>query len=224
MDGMPETEKGEANRPLPRSLPRTEILITLPTLVISIALAYFSFVQADASRKMQESETWPYVSYGTSNSSPEVKDEISFSLSNDGVGPARLKEMELLYKGKPMRDPVDFLRACCAATARAVSKNLTYTTEDIDGVLRPGEQRRFIRFAKTDENAPLWNQLNEERWKISVRTCYCSIFDDCWVFDSLKGEPDEVKACPADWTKFGENNHIQPTVSTSAKAKESLAP
>jgi len=87
MDEAPEPEKGRADRPLLRSLLRTEILVTLPTLVISLALAYFSFVQADASRKMQRTETWPYVSYGTDNSSPEVKDEISFSLSNDGVGP-----------------------------------------------------------------------------------------------------------------------------------------
>ena len=46
-----------------RALLSAQILVTLPTLVISLALAYFSFVQADASRKMQRTETWPYVSY-----------------------------------------------------------------------------------------------------------------------------------------------------------------
>jgi len=179
-----------------------EILVALSTLVISIALAYFSFVQADASRKMQRTETWPYVSYGTDNSSPEVKDEISFSLSNDGVGPARLEGMEFIYGGRPMRDPLEFIRKCCAAEAGAVAKNLTFTTSRVDGVLRPGEKRSFIRLAKTDQNAALWNKLNAERWKVTVRSCYCSIFDDCWVFDSRKQRPNEVKACPADWTKF----------------------
>jgi len=198
------------------------MLITLPTLVISLALAYFSFVQADASRKMQRTETWPYVSYGNDNSSPEVKDEISFSLSNDGVGPARLQEMEFIYAGKPMRDPLEFVASCCAAAAKAVAKNLTYTTDRVDGVLRPGEKRSFIKLAKTDENVSLWNRLNDERWKVVVRTCYCSIFDDCWVFDSGKGQPDEVKICPANWTKFGEHPNLRPTA--AAMAKESLAP
>ena len=223
---MDETTEIEAkrDRPLLRALLRTEILITLPTLVISIALAYFSFVQADASRKMQRTETWPYVSYGTDNSSPQVKDEISFNLSNDGVGPARLEEMEFLYNGKPMRDPANFIRNCCSATVRTVGKNLTYTTESVDGVLRPGEKRGFMRLAKTDENAALWNQLNDERWKVVVRTCYCSIFDDCWVFDSDKGQPDEVKSCPADWTKFEELPNVRPAAIAAAKAKESLAP
>jgi len=218
---MPEIE-AKRDRPFLRSLLKTEMLITLPTLVISLALAYFSFVQADASRKMQRTETWPYVSYGTDNSSPEVKDEISFSLSNDGVGPARLQEMEFIYAGKPVRDPLEFVASCCAAAAKAVAKNLTYTTDRVDGVLRPGEKRSFIKLAKTDENVSLWNRLNDERWKVVVRTCYCSIFDDCWVFDSSKGQPDEVKVCPANWTKFGEHPNLRPTA--AAMAKESLAP
>jgi len=199
-----------------RSLLTVQMLATLSTLVISLVLAYFSFVQADASRKMQRTETWPYVSYETDNSSPEVKDEISFSLSNDGVGPARLDEVELFYRGKAMRDPPEFILNCCAAEAHAVGKNLTYTTDRVDGVLRPGEQRKFMRLAKTDKNAVLWNALNVERWKVTVRTCYCSIFDDCWVFDSAKRNPDQVKACPADWKKFEERPNVRP--SSAAKS------
>lgn len=198
--------------------------MTVTTLVISLALAYATFVQADAARKSQISQTWPYVSYGTDNSSPDVKYEISFSLANDGVGPARLDEMEFRYAGKPMRDPLEFIQACCAATAKAAAKNLTLTTDRVDGVLRPGEKRNFIRLAKTDENDPLWNQLNDERWKVVVRTCYCSIFDDCWVFDSRRKRPDEVNVCPADWTRFEERPTSRATIAGPAKAKESLAP
>jgi hypothetical protein len=209
MDEGTEAENRALDRPLRRSLLRIEVLITLPTLVISVALAYFSFVQADASRKMQRTETWPYVSYGTGNSSPDRKDEISFSLSNDGVGPARLQEMEFVYNGRPMAGPLEFFRDCCAAAART-AKTLSFATDQVDGVLRPGEKRDFIRLAKTDDNAVLWQRLNGERWKVVVRTCYCSIFDDCWVYDSRKGQPDEVKACPADWKKFGKDPNELP--------------
>lgn len=210
MDDAPKPREPAVDKPLARSLLRTEILVTLPTLMISIALAYFSFVQADASRKMQRTETWPYVSYGTDNSSPQVKDEISFSLSNDGVGPARLEEMEFIYNGKPMHSPLEFVIDCCGPAAKAAGNHLIYTTDRVDGVLRPGEKRSFIRLAKTEYDTALWDQLNAERWKVAVRTCYCSIFDDCWVFDSRKGEPDEVKVCPADWTRFGEHPDERP--------------
>jgi hypothetical protein len=202
MDDTPEQSEPRTNKPLRQWLLKTEILITLPTLIISLALAYFSFVQADASRKMQRTETWPYVSYGTDNSSPEAKYEISFSLSNDGVGPARLEAVEFLYNGKPMHNPLEFISKCCAAEARASAENLTFTTDRVDGVLRPGDKRSFIRLAQTEHNKPLWDKLNKERWKVFVRSCYCSIFDDCWVFDSRMSKPDEVKNCPADWAKF----------------------
>ncbi|HEY4071417.1 MAG TPA: hypothetical protein VGM04_07670 [Sphingomicrobium sp.] len=205
MDDAPKRDKPDEPRLGLRSLLNAQILVTLPTLVISIALAYFAFVQADASRKMQRTETWPYVSYGTDNSSPEVKDEISFSLSNDGVGPARLEEMEFLYGGRPMSNPIEFIRDCCTA-----DKTLVFTTDRVDGVLRPGENRKFIRLAKSDENVATWERLNKERWKVVVRTCYCSIFDDCWVFDSSKTRPDPVKACPADWLKFAEQPNPSP--------------
>ncbi|HEX5238181.1 MAG TPA: hypothetical protein VFW39_06940 [Sphingomicrobium sp.] len=201
MNERNDLEKASLNRSVLRALLRTEVLVALPTLVISIALAYFSFVQADASRKMQESGTWPFISYGTGNSSPNGKDVISFSISNDGVGPARLKEMELVYEGKPVADLRQFILACCAVAANGI-KDLSFATNAVDGVLRPGEERNFISFAKTHDNAALWDRLDGERWKVVVHSCYCSIFDDCWVLDSRKEDPDQVKACPANWTKF----------------------
>ncbi|MFL6731727.1 MAG: hypothetical protein ACJ8EP_05225 [Sphingomicrobium sp.] len=184
-----------------RWLSSSEILVTLPTLVISLALAYFSFVQADAARKMQRSGTWPYVSFDTGNISPEGKAEISFNLSNDGVGPARLEGMEFIYRGRPMSSPLQFLHECCGG-----DNKLALTTSGVGGVLRPGEKRTFISLAKNDVNAAIWNKLNNERWKVTLRTCYCSIFDDCWFFDNSKARPDAVEVCPAEWATFEERS------------------
>ena len=106
----------QPTKPLPERLLKylpalmiSHMFITVPTFVISLALAYATFVQADATRKIQLSETWPYISYGTSNISDEGAEEISFKLGNDGVGPARLKQLEFLYDGQPMKNPRQFL-------------------------------------------------------------------------------------------------------------------
>ena len=209
MEEAPEPEKARTSR-LPewlRWLTSSQIIVTLPTLVISLALAYFSFVQADASRKMQRSGTWPYVSFETSNTSPDGKSEISFNLANDGVGPARLEAMEFVYRGKPMSTPLQFVHDCCAG-----STPLAFISSGVGGVLRPGEKREFIKLTKTDQNAAVWNRLNDERWNVVVRTCYCSIFDDCWVFDSRDDKPQPVAVCPADWTKFAEHPNKRPAV------------
>ena len=121
------------------------------------------------------------------------------SLTNNGVGPARLEAMQFFYNGKPMANPRDFLNLCCAWNS-----NFVFMSEPVTGVLRPGQQTKFIRLARTDANSAIWERLNAERWKVVVRSCYCSVFDDCWVADNRKKRPEPVKSCPANWTTFDE--------------------
>ena len=177
----------------------SHIFVTVPTFIISIALAYATFVQADATRKIQMSETWPYVGYGTSNARPDGTREISMVLQNNGVGPARLEKMEFLYNGKPMANPRQFLSECCAGDAK-----FAFMSSPVTGVLRPGEKTEFIRFLRTDETQAIWDKLERERWKVVVRSCYCSIFDDCWIFDNRQQRPQQVDVCPANWKTFDE--------------------
>ena len=198
---VPQQDKSIAER-LIKYLPVFVIshaLVTIPTFIISIALAYATFVQADATRKIQMSETWPSISYGTSNALPDGTKEISLVLQNNGVGPARLEQMEFLYKGKPMPNPREFLRACCAG-----EQKFSFMSSPVRGVLRPGEKTEFIRLAKTEENAAIYDKLDIERWSVVVRSCYCSIFDDCWISDNRRERPQPVEACPADWRTFDE--------------------
>jgi hypothetical protein len=175
--------------------------VTVPAFVISMALAYATFVQADATRKMQQSESWPYVSYGTSDITDEGVEEISFKLGNDGVGPARLKQLEFRYDGRPMKSPRKFLQTCCGDPREHPTP---FMSSKFEVVLRPGEVTSFIRLVKRPDNNAVWNRLEIERWKVAVRACYCSIFDDCWVLDSRVPDPSPVKKCPADWARFEE--------------------
>lgn len=177
------------------------LLVSVPTFVISLVLAYATYVQADATRKMQQSGAWPYVSYGTSDINDEGEDEVSFVLGNDGVGPARLKQLEFRYDGKPMESPRHFLQTCCGDSRE---RPTPFMSSKFEVVLRPGEATQFIRLTKSPENLAVWNSLEVERWKVAVRACYCSIFDDCWVLDSRKADPEPVKSCPAGWAKFEE--------------------
>ena len=201
MEPVSSPEKARPER-LVKFLPifiLSHALITIPTFIISIALAYATFVQADATRKIQMSETWPYVSYGTSNTRSDGTQEITMILQNNGVGPAQLEQMEFLYDGKPMANPREFLNLCCGWNSK-----FTFMSEPVTGVLRPGQETNFIRLTRTEQNAAIWDKLNTERWKVVVRSCYCSIFDDCWVFDNRRKRPQSVKECPTNWKTFDE--------------------
>lgn len=178
-------------------------VIGLPALIASLALAYFAFVQADATQKMQTGGAMPFVTIGSSNVDDTGKPDISLSLTNNGVGPAILGPIEIRYRGKPVASPTELLEACC--TDRSAT-GLSFATSPSTGVaIRPGESLRFIGLPRTPANEATWQRFQHERWRLSIRSCYCSIFNDCWIAEGMQGIPRPVKQCPADWSLYRED-------------------
>ena len=179
----------------------SHFLIGAPALLISLGVAYATFVQAEATKKMQQADAWPFISYGTSNVNEKDERVISLSLANNGVGPALLGPIEVRYNGKPVADPVDLLRKCCGSELRGLSMS----TSPSSGIVVPArESVHFMRLAETPENKALWSRFEKERWKLQVRSCYCSIFDECWVIEGSQAKPKAVPICPTDWARFRE--------------------
>lgn len=178
-------------------------LIGLPALIASLALAYFAFVQADATQKMQTGGVMPFVTFGTSNGDEEGNQDIALTLTNNGVGPAILGPIEIRYEGKPVSTPIDLLEACCTETG---ARPLRFSTSPSTGIAaRPGETIKFISFPRTPASEKIWQRFNKERWKLKVRACYCSIFNDCWVTEGMQGLPKAVNKCPANWSLYRED-------------------
>ncbi|WP_137753930.1 hypothetical protein [Sphingopyxis sp. L1A2A] len=152
---------------------------------------------------MQTGGAMPFVTFGTSNVDDEGKADISLSLTNNGVGPAILGPIEIRYRGKPVANPIALLDACCSGGEATA---LSFATSPSTGVaLRPGESLRFLGLPRTPANEATWQAFNKERWKMSVRSCYCSIFNDCWITEGMQGLPRQVKTCPADWSLYRED-------------------
>lgn len=217
MSDMPNREAApEPARPAPdaaavgtrllRYLPLITIahfLIGLPALIASLALAYFAFVQADATQKMQTGGVMPFVTFGTSNGDEEGNQDIALTLTNNGVGPAILGPIEIRYEGEPVSTPIDLLEACCTETG---ARPLRFSTSPSTGIAaRPGETIKFISFPRTPASEKIWQRFNKERWKLKVRACYCSIFNDCWIIEGMQGLPKPVKQCPANWSLYLED-------------------
>ncbi|WP_375287154.1 hypothetical protein [Sphingomonas sp.] len=178
------------------------LAVGAPTLIISLIVAYGTYVQAQATQRMQQAAAWPFVAYGTSNYTPDGKHRINLTLQNNGVGPALLGPIELRYRGKVMRGPRELLEACCGYH-RGERMQLT-TAPPTDVVLRPGESIAFMELADVPANARLLPRLETERWKVQVRSCYCSIFDECWTIDGIQSRPKPVETCPANWVTYKE--------------------
>jgi hypothetical protein len=42
----------------------------------------------------------------------------------------------------------------------------------------------------------LWRALNQERWKLDLEVCYCSLLENCYITEK-PGQVQSVSQCPA---------------------------
>lgn len=175
------------------------LLIGLPALAISIGVAYFTFVQAEATEKMQVAGVWPRVTYTTSNRDADGNAVVGMSLINKGVGPAQIRGLEIRYEGKSYAGFRELLSACCSDDPAALSLGMSTVHGE---VLRPGEEMPFAQLSRTEETAPAWERFDKERLKLTINTCYCSVFGDCWIAYDTAPDPQPVDHCRADWVQY----------------------
>src|SRR3546814_13379852 len=80
---------------------------------------------------------------------------------------------------------------CTEAGARA----LRFSTSPSTGIaVRPGETIEFVSLPRIPATEKVWQTFNKERWKLKVRACYCSIFNDCWLTEGMQGLPKDRKS------------------------------
>lgn len=200
-------ERAQAHQPpalnrLLRYLPvlaLANVFIAAPAMLLSGVLAYFTFVQAEATEKMQVASVWPRVTYNNFNQQNENGGKIAISLSNKGVGPAIIEGLQVRYRDHAFGNPRALLDACCGAKG----EKLAIGHGSVRGeVLRPGEEAMVTQLAARGSPAEVYRRFNSERLRLEISTCYCSVFGDCWVDDGVASKPRPVAQCPADWVQF----------------------
>ncbi len=180
------------------------IVVSVISLFLAIHHGQVMKEMADANARMVTATSWPWVSVGTSNLSDSGAHEISLSVVNKGIGPARIQGVEMRYGDKQLAHAAELLELCCSAK-REPGKPPKFMdiTSGVNGeVLRPGERIDLLRVPEQNSEPEAWAQLNRERFKVALRICYCSVFDECWTTRADSNEVDKVQACPAEWKKF----------------------
>lgn len=169
-----------------------------PALLISLVVAYGTFVQAGATQRMQQAAAWPFMAYQTGNYTADGQRLVNLSLTNNGLGPAIIGAVEVSFRGRALRSPVDLLTACCGY--REGQAMQLRTSAIVNVALRPTEEVMFMSLPAVTANAGMVDRFDAVREQIKVRACYCSIFDDCWTIEGSQVQPRPVKACPDNWT------------------------
>lgn len=178
-----------------------EIIIAACVVVISIASLFVAVYQSMVMERTMKASVWPLVQYAHGNASEEtLEPEISLEIHNRGIGPAHLRRVDIFWNGERYQRIQDFIIDCCVNAedrdqGRVELRELLngesfgYVTSPVnDVILSAGEEVEFFIFpGPTDPDVhAIWESVDDARWQISLRICYCSVFEDCWVLDTAQ--------------------------------------
>src|SRR5437773_6799887 len=113
-----------------------------------------------------------------------------FSLDNWGLGPAQLKWFEVTVDGKPQRTWREVLNTL------GVAKNVAFQQSiPARGILmQPGKIGQSTDILSVPRGAPT-EALIKARDRLTLRACYCSLYEECWLATSDRAAPEQRSSC-----------------------------
>lgn len=191
-----------------------DVVVAISALSISVASILVARDTSQTMERLAHASFWPFLQLGSGNVSDEGQHEIAFGVENVGTGPARIHRFDVQVDGQPIQTSghllTNILNACCEAEFRAaVDANdgvivAVYGSEVSSPVanrfLEPNGDITAARWPRTEANRALWTTLDQARQtgRITMSTCYCSVFDECWVARSDTFPPEQVDSCAAE--------------------------
>ncbi len=157
---------------------RTESLVALCAVTISIATLFVYLYQAHIMQKQQHTSVWPYVEWLYNN----ANDQFSITVTNKGIGPAIVTHVEMKLDNKVIADNFELYRTLLGTTRFEVVNS----TLD-DRVISPGETIELFHIydkhkARAIDSLLIWNSSPHT---FSLSICYCSVYGDCWTSDGI---------------------------------------
>ena len=205
----PEAAPRRASRPPFMNRHWTEIVPSVFAVIISVISLWIAIDTDITNRQLVAEAAWPFVRIYNSAHDPDGRPALSLTISNAGIGPAKIETLEVFWKGKAYRDSDDLLKACCgykrgAGQSGGDTSHALSTSEAAGTVLRAGEAVPIIRYVRTPDNAAFYSTFGAARDKITYRICYCSVFDECWLSGGNNVHPQTAKTCPTPAVPYDE--------------------
>jgi hypothetical protein len=182
-----------------------DMVLALSAMFVSVISLIVAVEHGRTMDRLVTANSWPFVQFATHNLDEHDSPMVRLVLTNEGIGPARIETFELWWNGQPMSSPKALMDACCLTSPveRAQQQASTmFVGAAAPNILRAGEHVDFFGVAGNQHNADLFDKLNVERDKITVRVCYCSVFDECWRSSGETTRTDRVAACPTPAVPF----------------------
>ena len=164
------------------SFKRPDMIIALSALLVSLVTAAASIHSAMTNRQYARASLWPNLIVGMSYNDTG----FSYLAMNRGTGPAKLEYMQVKLAGKPIK------------TWQELSQHLPGTVKNIEqsqlvGNTITANQVLAGFVLKSPDNAKAMYELAD---KVEITTCYCSVYDECWMYSEKNNHAEPIEACP----------------------------
>jgi hypothetical protein len=169
-----------------------DLIIGGTAVFLSCISVFIAVHHGQTMEKLVEANSWPSLSVTSSNvNEAGTADDITFDLANNGVGLARVDTLQIFYKGVRQTSFPELLKTCCDTKGQKIS--YAYSSI-VDQVVPARTTIHFVRLPHATSPA-LWDAFNKARTQVNVLTCYCSVFEECWISDTRARRPERVTQC-----------------------------
>jgi hypothetical protein len=164
--------------PEPPNRWRPELLFSIASLVVSMCAFGAAAMQTYLMQRQQYATVWPYLELRISISGNEG---FAARLTNKGVGPAIVKQVDISYQGQRY----ERLEQVAGAILQDTAFNYDYfsTSPPDNRVFAQGESVVIFNVKEADYAARLVKVADQ----VSVRIRYASVFGQEWVLEN--GQP-----------------------------------
>lgn len=186
---------------------RIDLVIAVCALFVSSLATAASVWQSRVVAQQLASQVWPYVSI----QSTYDEHSVALAVSNEGLGPARLRSVVFTVDGVPRRYLTEVLRQVLPGTH--MTMHGTFSDIASGSVLRVGGSVTLFRIT----DPPVIRALVGNYARFGVQVCYCPIIPgDCWLVRHTgaqrdNADPQVVTECPGVGDKMFESGVGPPT-------------
>jgi hypothetical protein len=176
--------------------PNYQLVISVAAIFLSLCGLLVSVYQARIARENQQMSVWPHLQIDIGH----TNQDFDFFVSNNGVGPALIRQTELRYAGKLMSDHITFYRSLVRnqLSDSLRLQELRYQTLEMGDVLKAGEDRSLFM---SKQNGSLADTLEKITMMDSAfRYCvtYSDVYNACWqvVYSGGRSTVTKLTDCP----------------------------
>ena len=200
---MEEGSHGHAHRPHGTGFHWLDISLALSAFFVSLVSLGLAIHNGRTMERLVAANSYPNIDIEPGNrfdfgDGLGLRPALYLSVANTGIGPARLRSVQLSWQGKPAADLAALVALCCSGPDGSSLPRMDYwKSGDLRGYMVAAGQSVNLYAWPEALRDPRWARLDELRTKVGLEVCYCSVFDECYVRDSEHREPVRARSCPA---------------------------